>query len=158
LVSNGIRENAGNDPTGRRRLSAEAMLARDEQVAALRARGTSLWGIGVRLGMSLAPVQLAVRRIQMRGVPEGPNLLEMYRGLRGLSGSEQRARVRSSLRPPTSTGGWKEIAPTVRTGAISDLRRSKVGPQWDRSRFRGSQDSLRMSRLSPACFSPIQDS
>jgi len=40
-------------------------------------------GIGARLGMSLASVQLAVRRIQARGVPEEPNLPEMYRALRG---------------------------------------------------------------------------
>jgi DNA-binding CsgD family transcriptional regulator len=80
-----------NDLTGRRRLSVEAMLARDEQVAALRGQGTSLRQIGARLGMSLASVQLAVRRIQKRGVPEGPNLLELYRALRGLSGPEQRA-------------------------------------------------------------------
>jgi len=62
------------------------MLARDEQVAALRGQGTSLRQIGARLGMSLASVQLAMRRIQSRGVPEErPNLLEMYRALRGLN-------------------------------------------------------------------------
>ena len=81
-----------NDPTGRRRLSAEAMLDRDEQVAALRAQGVSLRQIGARLSMSLASVQLAMRRIQKRGVlAEQPNLLEMYQALRGLSGPEQRA-------------------------------------------------------------------
>jgi len=68
------------------------MLARDEQVAALRGQGTSLRQIGARLGMSLASVQLAMRRIQSRGVPEErPNLLEMYRAVRGLSGPEQEA-------------------------------------------------------------------
>jgi len=42
--------------------------------------------------MSLASVQLAMRRIQSRDVPvEQPNVLEMYRALRGLSGPEQRA-------------------------------------------------------------------
>jgi len=81
-----------NDLTGRRRLSAEAMLARDERVAALRGQRTSLRKIGARLGMSLASVQLAMRRIQTRSVPvEQPNLLEMYRALRGTSGREQRA-------------------------------------------------------------------
>jgi hypothetical protein len=81
-----------NDPTLRRRLSAEAMLARDEQVAALRGQGVSLRQIGAQLSMSLASVQLAVRRIQSRGAPvEQPNLLEMYRALRGLSGPQQRA-------------------------------------------------------------------
>ena len=81
-----------NDPTLRRRLSAEAMLARDEQVAALRGQGVSLRQIGARLSMSLASVQLAVRRIQSRGVPvEQPNLLEMYRAMRGLDGPQLRA-------------------------------------------------------------------
>jgi hypothetical protein len=41
--------------------------------------------------MSLASVQLAMRRIQKRGVPEGPNTLELYRAMRGLSGPELRA-------------------------------------------------------------------
>jgi hypothetical protein len=79
-----------NDPTARRRLSAEAMLRRDEQVAALRGQGVSLRAIGSRLGMSLASVRLAMRRIQKRGeeIPEGPNLLEVYRAMRGLDGPE----------------------------------------------------------------------
>jgi hypothetical protein len=81
-----------NDPSARRRLSADAMLARDEQVAALRGQGISLRQIGARPGTSLASVQLAVRRIQKRGVPaEEPNLLELYWAQRGLSGPERQA-------------------------------------------------------------------
>jgi hypothetical protein len=68
------------------------MLRRDEQVGALRGQGVSLGAIGARLGMSLASVQLAMRRTQSRNFPEEkPNLLEMYRAMRGLSGLEQEA-------------------------------------------------------------------
>jgi hypothetical protein len=57
------------DPSARRRLSAEAMLARDEQLAALCGQGVSLPGIGARLGMSLASVQLAMRRVHAAASP-----------------------------------------------------------------------------------------
>jgi biotin operon repressor len=79
-----------HDPTIRRRLDWEAMLRRDEQVAALRREGVSLRKIGAELGMSLASVQLAMKRIEKRGVPaESPNPLQLYRALRGLSGPQQ---------------------------------------------------------------------
>jgi DNA-binding CsgD family transcriptional regulator len=86
-----IFENDGKDPTARRRLSAEAMLRRDIEVVRLRQQGVTFRAIAARLGMSVGSVQKAVLRAAKMHPLDEPNLLEMYRAMRGLRGSEQRA-------------------------------------------------------------------
>lgn len=54
------------DPTMRRRLDGDQMMARDREVARLRRQGVSLRGIAERLGMSLGSVRLAVKRTSRR--------------------------------------------------------------------------------------------
>jgi len=67
-------------------------MARDIEIAALREQGVSFRGVAARLGMSLGSVQLAVKRLAQAKPPDpGPNLLEMYRAMRGLSRPEQQA-------------------------------------------------------------------
>jgi DNA-binding CsgD family transcriptional regulator len=79
-------ENDGKEPAVR--LTGEALMRRDDQVAALRGQGLSFRQVARRLGCSLGSVQQSVRRVAQRKPPPSPDVLAMYRGLRGKSGPE----------------------------------------------------------------------